>query len=53
MTDETETQETPKPKRFYESAKPEQIPGGWTVELDGRSIKTPARVALKLPTEKL
>ena len=53
MTDDTETQETPKPKRFYESAKPEQIPGGWTVELDGRSIKTPARVALKLPTEKL
>ena len=53
MTDETETEETPKPKRFYETAKPEQIPGGWTVELDGRSIKTPARVALKLPTEKL
>ena len=47
------TDETPKPKRFYETAKAVQMPGGWTVELDGRSIKTPARAALSLPTEKL
>ncbi len=47
------TDETPKPKRFYKQATAEQIPGGWTVELDGRSIKTPARVALRLPTERL
>lgn len=47
------TDETPKPKRFYKQATAEQMPGGWTVELDGRSIKTPARAALCLPTEAL
>ena len=45
--------EIPNPERFYKHAKAEQMPGGWTVELDGRSIKTPARAALRLPTERL
>lgn len=49
----TEPDETPKAKRFYKQAKAEQMPGGWTVELDGRSIKTPVRAALKVPTERL
>ena len=47
------TDDTPNPKRFYKNAAVEQTPGGWTVELDGRSIKTPARVALTLPTQRL
>ncbi|KCZ54666.1 hypothetical protein HY29_14025 [Hyphomonas beringensis] len=29
------------------------MPGGWTVQLDERAIKTPARAAMLLPTEKL
>ena len=44
---------TERPKRFCKQAEAEQIPGGWTVALDGRSIKTPAREAFSLPTEKL
>ena len=44
---------TDKPKRFYKTADIEEIPGGWTVALDGRTIKTPARAALTLPTERL
>ena len=47
------TDETPKPKRFYKTARAEQMPGGWTVQLDERAIKTPARAAMLLPTEKL
>ncbi|KCZ48855.1 ATP12 family chaperone protein [Hyphomonas pacifica] len=47
------TDVTPKPKRFYKIARAEQVPGGWTVHLDERAIKTPARAALQLPTEKL
>ena len=42
-----------KPKRFYKEAAAEQMPGGWTVALDGRTIKTPAREALCLPTQRL
>jgi chaperone required for assembly of F1-ATPase len=42
-----------KPKRFYKQAAIEPIEGGWTVALDGRTIKTPARAALTLPTERL
>ena len=42
-----------KPKRFYKEAAAEQMPGGWTVALDGRTIKTPARAALCLPTQRL
>ena len=44
---------TDKPKRFYADATVEEIPGGWTVALDGRTIKTPARAALCLPTQRL
>ena len=47
------TDETPNPKRFYKSADVEEIPGGWTVALDGRTIKTPGRAALCLPTRRL
>ena len=42
-----------KPKRFYKEAAAEQMPGGWTVALDGRTIKTPARVALCVPSQRL
>ena len=41
------------PKRFYKEAAAEQMPGGWTVALDGRTIKTPARAALCLPSQRL
>lgn len=44
---------TDKPKRFYKEAAVEGIYGGWTVALDGRTIKTPARAALCLPTQRL
>jgi chaperone required for assembly of F1-ATPase len=44
---------TSHPKRFYKTATAEQSPGGWTVLLDERAIKTPARKALTLPNEKL
>lgn len=49
----TEIEETPKPKRFYKLATVDQMPGGWTVLLDGRGIKTPAREPLRVPTERL
>lgn len=38
------------PKRFYETVSVEPGEGGWAVLLDGRSVKTPARQALALPT---
>ncbi|MEL7110547.1 MAG: ATP12 family protein [Pseudomonadota bacterium] len=38
------------PKRFYKNAASRQTEDGHTVELDGRPIKTPAKVALTLPT---
>lgn len=41
------------PKRFYKQAAIDKIDGGWTVVLDGRSIKTPARLPLTLPAERL
>lgn len=47
------TSPSDKPKRFYKEAVAEQMPGGWTVTLDGRSIKTPARAALCLPSQRL
>ena len=42
-----------KPKRFYKAASVAPHEGGYAVELDGRSIKTPAKVMLTLPTEAL
>lgn len=43
-----------RPKRFYKTA--EAVPageGGWTVQLDGRPLKTPARAELAVPREAL
>lgn len=42
-----------KPKRFYKQTGVAAVDGGFAVELDGRSIKTPAKKTLTLPTEKL
>lgn len=39
------------PKRFYETVEVEAAEGGFAVTLDGRSVKTPAKVPLVLPTE--
>lgn len=42
-----------KPKRFYKQAAAAPVEGGYSVELDGRQIKTPAKATLTLPTEAL
>ena len=39
-----------KAKRFWKSATPEPCEGGFTVRLDGRAVKTPAKAAFVLPT---
>jgi chaperone required for assembly of F1-ATPase len=39
-----------KPKRFWKTATPEPCEGGFTVTLDGRYVKTPAKAALIVPT---
>lgn len=44
---------TTKPKRFYKTASVAQTEAGFAVELDGRVIKTPAKVSLALPTQAL
>ncbi len=41
------------PKRFYKTAASEPLGDGWTIALDGRTIKTPARAGLVLPTQAL
>lgn len=38
------------PKRFWNSATVEETEGGFTVRLDGRAVKTPAKAAFTLPT---
>jgi len=38
-------------KRFWETAAVVPVAGGFTVELDGRGIKTPAKTALVVPTQ--
>ncbi|WP_172330283.1 ATP12 family chaperone protein [Mangrovicoccus sp. HB161399] len=38
------------PKRFWKAADVAQADGGWTVHLDGRAVKTPAKAALLLPS---
>lgn len=43
----------PRPKRFYKTAAAERLGDDWTVALDGRTIKTPERAGLALPTRKL
>jgi len=40
-------------KRFYKQASVAPMEGGFGVLLDGKSVKTPARNVLALPTEKL
>jgi chaperone required for assembly of F1-ATPase len=42
-----------KPKRFWKSATVAAVDGGWTVQLDGRAVKTPAKALLVVPTEGL
>lgn len=39
-----------KQKRFWKAAKAVELETGFSVELDGRSVKTPAKSALILPT---
>lgn len=39
-----------KPKRFWKTATAEVCEGGFTVRLDGRAVKTPAKSAFVLPT---
>ncbi len=43
----------PLPKRFYKDVTIRQDDGGWSVLLDGRSVKTPGKRSLTLPTESL
>ena len=40
-------------KRFWEKAVPVPLEGGYGVALDGRQVKTPAKAALVVPTQKL
>jgi chaperone required for assembly of F1-ATPase len=40
-------------KRFWEQANVVALEGGFTVQLDGRAIKTPAKAALVVPTHAL
>jgi len=40
-------------KRFWRAAAAAAAPGGWTVELDGKPVRTPAGAQLILPTERL
>lgn len=41
------------PKRFWKEARADECDGGYTVLLDGRSVKTPAKTPLVLPTQPL
>jgi chaperone required for assembly of F1-ATPase len=41
----------PKPKRFYKDVTVAEGGGGFTVQLDGRPVKTPGKALLVLPTE--
>lgn len=40
-------------RRFWTATAVVPVDGGWTVELDGRRVKTPAKTALLVPTEGL
>jgi chaperone required for assembly of F1-ATPase len=40
-------------KRFWKEVSVEREADGWTVRLDGRAVKTPARAALVVPTQAL
>lgn len=41
------------PKRFWQAAAVTEAPGGFTVTLDGRAVKTPAKAPLVVPTRAL
>lgn len=41
------------PKRFWKEAKVTATDGGFTVLLDGRGVRTPAKAALTMPTEQM
>lgn len=41
------------PKRFWTAAEVAPSGAGWTVTLDGRAVKTPAKTLLEVPTEAL
>lgn len=45
--------EDARPKRFYETVTVEPGEGGWSVRLDGRGVKTPAKKTLSLPSRAL
>ena len=40
-------------KRFYTDARASAVDGGWSVALDGRAIRTPAKAAFVVPTATL
>ncbi|MEO6198488.1 MAG: ATP12 family protein [Sphingomicrobium sp.] len=40
-------------KRFWKAVAAKRGEGGWTIELDGKPLRTPARALLLLPTEQL
>ncbi len=40
-------------KRFWKTTEVAEVEGGWTVHLDGRSVKTPAKAMFVLPTRAL
>lgn len=40
-------------KRFWKDVAVEREESGWTIKLDGRAVKTPARASLIVPTEGL
>lgn len=40
-------------KRFWKAAAAVPLDGGWTIELDGKPVRTPARQPLLLPTQGL
>jgi chaperone required for assembly of F1-ATPase len=42
-----------KAKRFWKAAAVVPAPGGFTVELDGKPVRTPAKRALVLPTQRI
>lgn len=40
-------------KRFYKEVTTAKADGGWVVQLDGRTLKTPGKLTLLLPSEKV
>lgn len=40
-------------KRFWKAVSVERADGAWTISLDGRPVRTPARAALSVPTQAL